>query len=130
MSSSSDMDVLTDLLQRSSARGAAFSRTTAHGDWGLRFGGGAALAVHVVAEGEVHLWTTRPEQAVRLLPGDIAPVREPAAQDPAPGPRPGREVPPGGGGHGPRHRGVEPHEPGCARGRPAHHVLLRRLPFR
>ncbi|HEY6525048.1 MAG TPA: AraC family transcriptional regulator [Solirubrobacteraceae bacterium] len=74
------MDVLTDLLQRSSARGAAFSRTTAHGDWGLRFGGGAALAVHVVVEGEVHLWTTRPEQAVRLLPGDVALVREPAAQ--------------------------------------------------
>src|SRR6185312_4492528 len=80
MSSSCRMDVLTDLLQRSSARGAAFSRTNAHGDWGLRFGGGAALAVHVVAEGEVHLWTTRPEQAVRLLPGDIALVREPAAQ--------------------------------------------------
>ena len=58
----------------------AFSRTTAHGDWGLRFGGGAALAVHVVVEGEVHLWTTRPEQAVRLLPGDVALVREPAAQ--------------------------------------------------
>ncbi len=74
------MDVLTDLLQRSSARGAAFSRTTAHGDWGLRFGGGAALAVHVVVEGEVHVWTTRPEQAVRLLPGDVALVREPAAQ--------------------------------------------------
>jgi AraC-like DNA-binding protein len=74
------MDVLTDLLQRSSARGAAFSRSTAHGDWGLRFGGGAALAVHVVVEGEVHLWTTRPEQAVRLLPGDIALVREPEAQ--------------------------------------------------
>lgn len=80
MSSSYLVDVLTDLLQRSSARGAAFSRTTAHGDWGLRFGGGAALAVHVVVEGEVHLWTTRPEQAVRLLPGDIALVREPEAQ--------------------------------------------------
>jgi AraC-like DNA-binding protein len=74
------VDVLTDLLQRSSARGAAFSRTTAHGDWGLLFDGGAALAVHVVAEGEVHLWTTRPEQAVRLLPGDVVLVREPAAQ--------------------------------------------------
>jgi AraC-like DNA-binding protein len=74
------MDVLTDLLQRSSARGAAFSRTTAHGDWGLRFGAGAALAVHVVVEGEVHVWTTRPERAVRMLPGDVALVREPAAQ--------------------------------------------------
>ena len=74
------MDVLTDLLQRSSARGAAFSRTTAHGDWGLRFGGGAALAVHVVVEGEVHVWTTRPDRSVRMLPGDVALVREPAAQ--------------------------------------------------
>jgi AraC-like DNA-binding protein len=34
----------------------------------------------VVVEGEVHLWTTRPERAVRLLPGDIVLVREPAAQ--------------------------------------------------
>ena len=74
------MDVLTDLLQRSSARGAAFSRTTAHGDWGLRFDGGVALAVHVMVEGEIHVWTTRPERAVRLLPGDVALVREPAAQ--------------------------------------------------
>jgi AraC-like DNA-binding protein len=74
------MDVLTDLLQRSSARGAAFSRTTARGEWGLRFGGGAALAVHVVVEGEMHVWTAHPERAVRLLPGDIALVREPAAQ--------------------------------------------------
>jgi AraC-like DNA-binding protein len=80
MSSSSAMDVLTDLLQRSAARGAAFSRTVAHGPWGLRFNGGAALAVHVVVEGEVHLWTTDPDRAVRLLPGDIALVRDPAAQ--------------------------------------------------
>jgi AraC-like DNA-binding protein len=90
------MDVLTDLLQRSSARGAAFSRTTAHGDWGLRFGGGAALAVHVVVEGEVHVWTTRPERAVRLLPGDVALVREPTAQHLAHAPgarcRPAAEV--------------------------------------
>jgi AraC-like DNA-binding protein len=96
VSSSSIVDVLTDLLQRSSARGAAFSRTTAHGDWGLRFGGGAALAVHVVVEGEVHLWTTGPEQAARLLPGDIALVREPAAQHLAHAPgascRPAAEV--------------------------------------
>jgi AraC-like DNA-binding protein len=80
MSSSDLVDVLTDLLQRSSARGAAFSRTNAHGDWGLRFGGGAALAVHVVVEGEMYVWTTHPERAVRLLPGDIALVREPSAQ--------------------------------------------------
>ena len=74
------MDVLTDLLQRSQARGAAFSRTHAHGEWGLRFPGGAALAVHAVVEGEVHLWTVDPGQAVRLLPGDIALVRDPPEQ--------------------------------------------------
>jgi AraC-like DNA-binding protein len=74
------MDVLTDLLQRSQARGAAFSRTSAHGEWGLRFGGGAALAVHAVVEGEVHLWTADPERGVRLLAGDIALVREPSVQ--------------------------------------------------
>ena len=90
------MDVLTDLLQRSSARGAAFSRTTAHGDWGLRFSGGAALAVHVVVEGEVHVWTTQPERSVRLLPGDVVLVREPASQHLAHAPgaacRPASEV--------------------------------------
>ena len=96
MSSSSGVDVLTDLLQRSGARGAAFSRTVAHGAWGVRFGGGAALAVHVVVEGEVHLWTTDPDRAVRLLPGDIVLVRDPAAQHLAHAPgapcRPSAEV--------------------------------------
>lgn len=80
MPSSSAVDVLTDLLQRSSARGAAFSRTTAYGEWGLRFPAGAALAVHAVMEGEVHLWTTDAAQAARLLPGDIALVRRPSVQ--------------------------------------------------
>jgi AraC-like DNA-binding protein len=106
------MDVLTDLLQRSSARGAAFSRTIAHGAWGLRFSGGAALAVHVVAEGEVHLWTTRPEQAVRLLPGDIVLVREPTAQHLAHAPgapcRPAAEVMTAGTGVSNRMRLGEP----------------------
>src|ERR1700759_4868000 len=80
MSPSCFGDVLTDLLQRSSARGAAVSRTTAHGEWGLRFPGGVALAVHVVVEGEMHVWTTQPERAVGLLPGDVTLVRDPAAQ--------------------------------------------------
>ena len=122
------MDVLTDLLQRSSARGAAFSRTTAHGDWGVRFAGGAALAVHVVVEGEVHLWTTRPEQSVRLLPGDVVLVREPAAQHLAHAAgarcRPAAEVMAPGAGVSNRMK------PGRARGRPAHDVLLRRVPVR
>ena len=70
------MDVLTDLLQRSAARGAAFSRTVAYGDWGLRFPGDAGLAVHAIVDGEVHLWTSSPGEAVQLLPGDIVLVRE------------------------------------------------------
>lgn len=80
MSSSHGVDVLTDLLQRSRARGAAFSRTTAHGAWGVRFSGGAALAVHAIVEGEVHLWTDDPADGVRLLGGDIALVRDPPVQ--------------------------------------------------
>ncbi|MGZ4245178.1 MAG: AraC family transcriptional regulator [Solirubrobacteraceae bacterium] len=96
MSSSTIVDVLTDLLQRSGARGAAFSRTTAHGEWGLRFPAGAALAVHAVVEGEVHLWTTDGAQAARLLPGDIALVRRPPVQHLAHAPgapcRPSAEV--------------------------------------
>jgi AraC-like DNA-binding protein len=80
MSSSIAVDVLTDLLQRSRAQGAAFSRTVAHGEWGLQFPGGAALAVHAVVAGEVHLWTDHPGEALRLLPGDIALVRRPAVQ--------------------------------------------------
>jgi AraC-like DNA-binding protein len=70
------VDVLTDLLERSRARGAAFSRTTAYGDWGMRFPGGTALAVHAVVDGEVHLWVKEPEHALRLLPGDVVLVRE------------------------------------------------------
>jgi len=70
------VDVLTDLLQRSAARGAAFSRTSAYGDWGLRFPGNSGLAVHAIVEGEVHLWMNEPRDAVQLLPGDIVLVRE------------------------------------------------------
>jgi AraC-like DNA-binding protein len=70
------MDVLTDLLQRSRAHGAAFSRTTAHGAWGLRFPGGRALAVHAIVDGEVHLWVHQAEHSLRLLPGDLVLVRE------------------------------------------------------
>src|SRR3954467_15000549 len=42
------VDVLTDLLQRSRARGAAFSHSTAHGDWGVAFGQVPGLAVHAI----------------------------------------------------------------------------------
>jgi AraC-like DNA-binding protein len=36
--------------------------------------------VHVIVEGEVHLWTDDPMQAVRLLSGDIVLLREPPVQ--------------------------------------------------
>jgi len=70
------MDVLTDLLQRSRAQGAAFCRTTAYGEWGLRFPGTAALAVHAIVEGEAHLWAEDPDRAARLTSGDVILVRE------------------------------------------------------
>jgi AraC-like DNA-binding protein len=69
------MDVLTDLLQRSRARGAAFSHSTVHGDWGVRFGAVPGLAVHAIVDGETHLWVDDPEDSQRLLPGGIVLVR-------------------------------------------------------
>src|SRR5689334_20781140 len=76
MSSSLVMDVLTDLLQRASASGAAFSRTTAYGDWGLLFPGGGVLAVHAVVEGSASLWLDDKLKPLTLLGGDIALIRE------------------------------------------------------
>jgi AraC-like DNA-binding protein len=70
------VDVLTDLLQRSRARGALFSHTTAHGGWGVRFAAAPRLAVHAIVAGEAHLWADVPERALRLVAGDIALVRE------------------------------------------------------
>jgi AraC-like DNA-binding protein len=76
MQSSTGVDVLTDLLQRSRARGAAFSRTAAHGSWGLRFPGNNALAVHALVDGEAYLWIEDAREALHLLPGDVVLVRE------------------------------------------------------
>src|SRR4051812_27435250 len=73
MSSSHVVDVLTDLLERSRARGAAFSHSTIHGRWGLAFDAVPGLAVHAIVEGEVHLITAH--ETLRLLPGDIVLVR-------------------------------------------------------
>ncbi|MGI8714773.1 MAG: AraC family transcriptional regulator [Solirubrobacteraceae bacterium] len=70
------MDVLTDLLQRSRARGAAFSRTSAHGDWGLKFPGSAPLSAHALVAGEAFLWSTDPQDALRVFAGDVVLVRE------------------------------------------------------
>jgi AraC-like DNA-binding protein len=79
MPPSLSVDVLTDLLQRSRAHGAAFCRTTAYGEWGLLFPGRAVLSVHAILEGEAHLWADDPETAVRLSPGDVMLVREDTA---------------------------------------------------
>lgn len=69
------MDVLTDLLQRSRARGAAFSRTTVHGPWAVRFPTAGALAIHAIADGELYAWTTDPTRPVRVLGGDVLLLR-------------------------------------------------------
>jgi AraC-like DNA-binding protein len=70
------MDVLTDLLERSRARGAAFAHSTFHGEWGVGFPAGSGLAVHVVVAGEVHLWAPeRPATAALLRAGDVVLVR-------------------------------------------------------
>src|SRR3954464_13585328 len=76
MRSSFAMDVLTDLLQRSRARGAAFAHTTVHGDWGVRFPAGPRVSVHAIVQGEAHLWADAPEKPARLAPRDIVVVRE------------------------------------------------------
>jgi AraC-like DNA-binding protein len=76
MQSSRRVDVLTDMLGRSGARGAAFARSTVHGDRGVRFPAGPGLAVHAIVDGEVHVWTDDPDASIRLAPGDIVVVRE------------------------------------------------------
>src|SRR6478735_12424783 len=72
------VDVLTDLLERSRARGAAFSHTTAHRPWGLCFPPVPGLSVHVVVRGEAMLWIDDPSQAQRVVPGDLLLVRNDA----------------------------------------------------
>lgn len=80
MRSSHLVDVLTDMLQRSRAHGAAFSHSTARGEWGVRFPRGAKLAIHGILSGEAFAWTDRPEDARRVLTGDLVLVRGPSAQ--------------------------------------------------
>lgn len=74
------MDVLTDLLQRSRAHGAAFSHSTARGEWGVRFPRGAKLAIHGILGGEAFAWTDSPDDARRVLAGDLVLVRGPSSQ--------------------------------------------------
>jgi AraC-like DNA-binding protein len=77
----SGMDVLTDMLQRSRARGAAFSHSTARGAWGVQFpaGTGSQLAIHGILAGEAFAWTgDSPDQARHLVSGDVVLVRGPS----------------------------------------------------
>ncbi|HEY3606301.1 MAG TPA: AraC family transcriptional regulator [Pseudonocardiaceae bacterium] len=74
------MDVLTDLLWRSRAHGAAFSHSTARGVWGVRFPAAAKLAIHGILGGEAFAWTGDASRSARVLPGDIVLVRGPSEQ--------------------------------------------------
>lgn len=65
------MDVLTDVLQRSRARGAAFSRSTVHGPWGVEFPLAGALAIHAIVDGELVAWTAADPTPVRVSGGDV-----------------------------------------------------------
>jgi AraC-like DNA-binding protein len=74
------MDVLTDLLTRSRARGAAFARARARGDWGIAFPAVPGPTLHTVLEGQVALWTGDPGDALALRPGDVVLVRQQTEQ--------------------------------------------------
>jgi AraC-like DNA-binding protein len=92
------VDVLTDMLQRSRARGAAFSHSTARGAWGVQFpaGTGAHLAIHGILGGEAFAWTDdSPEQARHVVSGDVVLVKGPSLHFMAHAP--GADVVPFGG---------------------------------
>ena len=72
------MDVLTDLLRRSRARGATFSHSTARGEWGVRFPPATQLAIHGILGGEAFAWTDDPGGARRVLSGDVVLIRGPS----------------------------------------------------
>src|ERR1700754_3692378 len=74
MPSSRAVDVLTDMLERSRAHGAAFSHSVVHGPFGLDFPGVPGLAVHAIVDGELHLATDDGGRE-RLIGGDIVLVR-------------------------------------------------------
>jgi AraC-like DNA-binding protein len=69
------VDVMTDLLERARARGAGFSHSTVRGPFGLAFPAVPGLAVHLVVEGELVLWTDDPQNPERLLGGDLVLVK-------------------------------------------------------
>lgn len=69
------MDVLTDLLTRSRARGAAFARASARGEWGIAFPSVPGPTLHTVLEGQVAFWTDDPGDGLLLRSGDVLLVR-------------------------------------------------------
>jgi AraC-like DNA-binding protein len=69
------MDVLTDVLTRSRARGAAFARTHARGNWGVAFAPVPGPTLHTVIEGQAVWWSEGPGDALTLRPGDVVLVR-------------------------------------------------------
>src|ERR1700687_4877779 len=68
------VDLLDDRLVRARASGAVFARSVARPPWGLTLPGSIQLSLHTVLRGHVWLWLDARAEAVRLLPGDLAPV--------------------------------------------------------
>lgn len=71
------MDVLTDVLVRSRARGAAFAYTSLRGSGGLAFPAGATVGVHAIVEGDGVVWTGD-DEALPVRAGDLVLVRRAA----------------------------------------------------
>lgn len=69
------MDVLSDLLQRSHARGAAFSHSTLRGAWGVEFPMGGTLAIHTIIDGEMFAWSEAIGEPIRVSGGDVILLR-------------------------------------------------------
>ena len=69
------MDVLTDMLARSRARGAGFAYSTLHGVAGVSFPPGPGLGVHVIVDGEVWLGLDSGAEPVRVATGDVIVVQ-------------------------------------------------------
>jgi AraC-like DNA-binding protein len=69
------VDVLSDLLQRSRARGAAFSRSVLRGQWALEFPVTGTLAVHAIVSGDLWAWGADPAAAQPLAAGDVVILR-------------------------------------------------------
>lgn len=69
------MDVLQEHLARARASGGVFARSVARAPWGLRLPGSIQLAVHAVVRGSAWIWLDDPDDAIQLVPGDVALVR-------------------------------------------------------